>query len=171
MSSHPILPFHCSSHLFPALSSPKPTAPPPTISETALRVPRSILADEEAKEARARKLSENRALALAAKRETHDALSQLQAEEEHRMEEARYLVKDVQAARERPVQAMEELARQNRLKAQELREETGRLEAYHGGGRIGEYEQGELGSATAALLGYERDPRFQQRGCFKYNAT
>ena len=45
------------------------------------------------------------------------------------MEEARYLVKDVQAARERPVQAMEELARQNRLKAQELREETGRLEA------------------------------------------
>jgi len=89
----------------------------------------TILADEEAKEARARKLNENRALAMAAKRETHDALSQLQAEEEHRMEEARFLVKDVQAARERPVQAMEALARQNQLKAQELREETERLEA------------------------------------------
>eukprot|EP00966_Prymnesium_polylepis_P325290 7381269-Prymnesium_polylepis.1 len=89
----------------------------------------SILADEEAKEARARKLNENRALAMAAKRETHDALSQLQAEEEHRMDEARHLVQDVQAARERPVQAMEELQRQNRLKAQELREETERLEA------------------------------------------
>jgi len=89
----------------------------------------TILADEEAKEARARKLNENRALAMAAKRETHDALSQLQAEEEHRMEEARFLVQDVQAARERPVQAMEELQRQNKLKAQELREETERLEA------------------------------------------
>ena len=66
---------------------------------------------------------------MAAKREAHDALSQLQAEEEHRMEEARLMVKDVQAARERPGQAVEEVLRQNRLKAQELREETERLEA------------------------------------------
>ena len=45
------------------------------------------------------------------------------------MEEARLMVKDVQAARERPGQAVEEVLRQNRLKAQELREETERLEA------------------------------------------
>ncbi|KAL1503744.1 hypothetical protein AB1Y20_012214 [Prymnesium parvum] len=89
----------------------------------------TIIADEEAKEARARKLNENRALAMIAKREAHEALHQLQAEEHHRKEEARQLVRDVQAARERPVLAMEEVAKQNRLKAQELREETERLEA------------------------------------------
>lgn len=90
---------------------------------------RSLLADEDAKLARTRKFNENRALAVAAKREAHDALSQLQAEEEHRMEEVRLLVKDVHAARERPAQAIEKVARQNRLKAQELREETELLEA------------------------------------------
>lgn len=89
----------------------------------------SILADEEAKEARARKLNENRALAVAAKRESQNHAAQMQVDEFHRREEARQLVKDVQAARERPVQAMEELTRHNKLKAQEKRVEMEKLEA------------------------------------------
>lgn len=89
----------------------------------------TILADEQAKEARIRQENENRVVAMALKAEAANALEEKAGKEEERQAQQRALVMDVQAQREKPVQAKYELAKQHRKQARELREEISRSEA------------------------------------------
>ena len=100
-----------------------------SVAAPSFAVGRRLLADEEAKEARARKLNENRAVVNAAKAEAGANALKRQQEIEHRRAHQRSLVLDVQTQREKPALAAEELVKHNRARAQELREQTERLEA------------------------------------------
>jgi hypothetical protein len=83
----------------------------------------TLLADEEAKEARLRKLNENRALAAAAKMEAAANNTKRAHQDEQRRTHQRAVVMDVQSQREKPAQAAEEMARENHAKAQQLRQD------------------------------------------------
>ena len=98
------------------------------LAEVERRRVETLLADEEAREAKARRLRENKALAAAAKAEASANEIKRQQEIEHRRVHQRSLVMDVQSQRERPAIAAEEVLKHNRARAQELREETERLE-------------------------------------------
>uniref|UniRef100_A0A7S4F602 Trichohyalin-plectin-homology domain-containing protein n=2 Tax=Chrysotila carterae TaxID=13221 RepID=A0A7S4F602_CHRCT len=98
------------------------------LAEVERRRIETLLADEEAKEARLRAVNEKRAIAGAMKLESDaNAVKREQEAEAMRLQQ-KALVLDVQAQRERPAQAAEEMVRQNHLKAKELREEKEALE-------------------------------------------
>lgn len=89
----------------------------------------TILADEEAKEARLRKENENREFALQVKAEAKRGEEAREEAEHARQSAVRSLVVDVQAQREKPRQAKEDLAHKNNTTARELRQEIEQAEA------------------------------------------
>ena len=86
------------------------------------------MASEEAKEAQAQKLLQKRANVVAAKLEANANQGQREQQEEVRQAQTRALVAEVQQNREKPIAAMEDLARHNRTNAQAIREESEKLE-------------------------------------------
>ena len=83
----------------------------------------TLLADEEAKEARLRKLNENRALAAALKVEHGENERKRAAAAAELHEAQRAIVTDVQSQRDNPKVAAEEVARENRARAADLRQD------------------------------------------------
>ena len=90
----------------------------------------AYLADEEAKEAKLRQEHENQQLAFQMKAEARKGETERKQAEAARQSAARTLVVDVQAQREKPQQAKEDLRRTNRQTARELRREIEQAEAH-----------------------------------------
>ena len=89
----------------------------------------SLLADEEAKEAKLRQERENRVNAMEMKVEAAKYNEERAQNEEQVLSHHRALVVDVQTQREKPVIAKEDLARNNKTNARELRQEIQQMEA------------------------------------------
>jgi len=89
----------------------------------------TILADEEAKEARLRKEQQNREEAMAMKVDAARADVRRQAAEEQLHARHRAVVAEVQGQRDRPVIAKDEVARKNKREARELRQDIEQMEA------------------------------------------
>jgi hypothetical protein len=89
----------------------------------------TLLADEEAKEARLRKEQENRAAAMAMKVDAARAEEQRQAAEEKLQARHKAVVAEVQSRRDRPLIAKEEVVQKNKKDARVLRSEIEQMEA------------------------------------------
>jgi len=108
------------------------------VAEVERRRVETLLADEEAKEAKHRQLVNNQHMANATKAESGANAHKRQQERQHRVAHQRGLVVDVQAQREKPALAAESLALLNRERARSVRDETERLEVQAAEERRGE---------------------------------
>ena len=112
---------------------------------------RRILADEEAKEAKLRQESENRAVAMVIKASAAKAQEEREEAEMRLQEQHRELVADIQSQRDRPTLAKQEVARKHRTNAREMRQEMSEREAEVPPCRLAHVEPHPLGPTRWVL--------------------